>query len=116
MWSLNYQQFELLSLSVAEILVEEKALVAPFLFNTTRFSVHKNSRKLIGIQISVRTKISAILAYFFQKLPTLLSQFLTLFEAPFWVYTLLDYHVIYSPHKPHGEKLGSKKTLFLILV
>ena len=31
--SLNYRQFELLSLSVAEISVEEEALVAPFLFS-----------------------------------------------------------------------------------
>ena len=32
---------ELLSLSVAEISAEEEALVAPFLFSTTRVSVHK---------------------------------------------------------------------------
>ena len=39
--SLNYQQFELLSFSVAEMSAEEEALVAPFLFSTTRVSVHK---------------------------------------------------------------------------
>ena len=39
--SLNYHQFELLSLSVAEISTEEEALVALFLFSTTRVSVHK---------------------------------------------------------------------------
>ena len=38
-WSLNYQHFELLSISVAEI-----SDIAPFLFSTTRLSVHKNGR------------------------------------------------------------------------
>ena len=42
--SLNYKNFKLLSLSVAEISAEEETLVAPFLLSTTRCSVHKNDR------------------------------------------------------------------------
>ena len=54
--SLNYQQFELLSLSVAEISTEEEAFVAPFLFITTRVSVHKNG----ATKASSLSDISAI--------------------------------------------------------
>ena len=45
-WSLNQQYFVMLSLSVAEISVEEEALVAQFLFNITRLSVPKIIEKL----------------------------------------------------------------------
>ena len=55
--SLNYQQFELLSLSVAEILAKQETLVAPFLLSTMSRSrsVHKNDR----ISDALLTDISA---------------------------------------------------------
>ena len=55
MSSPNYQEFELLSLSVVEISAEEETLVAPFLFSTTRVSVHRNG----ATKVSSSTDISA---------------------------------------------------------
>ena len=51
--SLNYQQFELLSLSVAEISAEEEALVAPLLSSITGRSVNKNDRILDALPTDI---------------------------------------------------------------
>ena len=53
-----YSHFELLSLSVAEISVEEENLVMPFLFSTTRLSAHKNDWNALPTDISATERLS----------------------------------------------------------
>ena len=48
-WSLNQQYFVMLSLSVAEISVEEEALVAPFLFTEPRVVLNKNGVTKVSV-------------------------------------------------------------------
>ena len=60
MLTLNYQQFELLSLSVAEISAEEEALVAPFLCTESRVVLNKNgaTKASSSTDISVPERLS----------------------------------------------------------
>ena len=65
-WSPNKQYFVMLSLSVAEILGEEDTLVAPFLFSTTRLSVHKKGR--ISASSSIDVSATQVLSYWALKI------------------------------------------------
>ena len=55
MSSPNYQEFELLSLSVAEISVEEETLVAPFLCTETRVVLNKNGATKVSSSADIST-------------------------------------------------------------